>query len=59
MNKANDAGYPVENVLLSGFAYIQLFGQPLKRERRYLFVECKKRSFLLAPQMTYHYYWRC
>lgn len=44
MNKADDAGYHVENVLLSGFAYIQLFGQPLKRERRYLFVECKMSS---------------
>lgn len=44
MNQADDAGYPVEKVLLSGFAYIQLFGQPLKKERRYLFVDCQMSS---------------
>jgi GntR family transcriptional regulator len=41
---ADEAGFNIENVLLSGFAYMQLVGKPLKRERHYLFVECKMRS---------------
>jgi len=41
---ADDAGYNIENMLLSGFAYIQLFDQPRKRKQRYLFVECKVSS---------------
>lgn len=39
-----ELGFNVENVLMSGFAYMQLFGQPLKRELRYLFIECKVSS---------------
>lgn len=38
---AHEAGYEAGNVLLAGFAYLQLFGQPSKRSSRYLFVECK------------------
>ncbi|MDN4494494.1 GntR family transcriptional regulator [Ureibacillus aquaedulcis] len=38
--EAYELGYSLEKVLLSGFAYMQLFGQPLKQERRYLFIEC-------------------
>ncbi|MFP3846227.1 GntR family transcriptional regulator [Priestia filamentosa] len=38
---AYELGFNIENVLLSGFAYMQLFGQPLKRKMRYLFIECK------------------
>jgi len=37
----HEAGYDFSNVLLAGFAYLQLFGQPSKRSARYLFVECK------------------
>ncbi|MEN1969431.1 hypothetical protein WMZ97_15315 [Lentibacillus sp. N15] len=38
------SGYNIENVLLSGYAYMQLFGRPLQRKRSYLFVECKTSS---------------
>ncbi|WP_322552604.1 GntR family transcriptional regulator (plasmid) [Priestia megaterium] len=41
---AYELGFNIENVLLSGFAYMQLFGQPLKRKIRYLFIECKVSS---------------
>ena len=41
---AYEIGYNIENVLMSGFAYMQLFGQPLKRKLRYLFIECKVSS---------------
>lgn len=41
---AYELGFNIENLLLSGFAYMQLFGQPLKREMRYLFIECKVSS---------------
>jgi GntR family transcriptional regulator len=41
---AYELGFNIENVLMSGFAYMQLFGQPLKREMRYLFIECKLSS---------------
>lgn len=44
IKEAYDLGYNVENMLLSGFAYMQLFGQPLKRKLRYLFIECKVNS---------------
>ncbi|WP_144028917.1 hypothetical protein [Paenibacillus tyrfis] len=39
-----EMGYDAENVLLSGFAYVQLFGQPLEKKLRYLFIECKTQS---------------
>ncbi|MGK9185312.1 GntR family transcriptional regulator [Priestia filamentosa] len=39
-----ELGFNVENVLMSGFAYMQLFGQPMKRDLRYLFIECKVSS---------------
>lgn len=38
---ANELGFNIENVLLSGFAYMKLFGQPKKQNHHYLFVECK------------------
>lgn len=41
---AYELGFTIENVLMSGFAYMQLFGQPLKRKLRYLFIECKVSS---------------
>jgi GntR family transcriptional regulator len=41
---AYELGFNIENVLLSGLAYMQLFGQPLKRKLRYLFIECKVSS---------------
>ncbi|MFC7686658.1 GntR family transcriptional regulator [Ureibacillus sp. GCM10028918] len=41
---AYELGFTIENVLLSGFAYMQLFGQPLKRKLSYLFIECKVSS---------------
>ncbi|WP_080848254.1 GntR family transcriptional regulator [Cytobacillus gottheilii] len=41
---AFEFGYDIENMLLSGFAYMQLFGQPLERKLRYLFIECKVNS---------------
>lgn len=44
IKEVNDLGYDAENVLLSGFAYVQLFGQPLKKQLRYLFIECKSNS---------------
>ncbi|SFF45057.1 DNA-binding transcriptional regulator YhcF, GntR family [Paenibacillus algorifonticola] len=36
-----DSGFNAEKVLLSGFAYIQLFSQPLAKRLRYLFIECR------------------
>lgn len=39
-----EMGYDAENFLLSGFAYVQLFGQPLEKKLRYLFIECKTKS---------------
>jgi len=39
-----EMGYDAENVLLSGFAYVQLFDQPLEKKLRYLFIECKTQS---------------
>ncbi|HZH63114.1 MAG TPA: GntR family transcriptional regulator [Metabacillus sp.] len=44
IKEAYELGFNIENVLMSGFAYMQLFGQPLKREMRYLFIECKVSS---------------
>lgn len=41
---ACELGFDIENVLLSGFAYMKLFGQPQKQHPRYLFVECKLSS---------------
>ncbi|MGN7941480.1 MULTISPECIES: GntR family transcriptional regulator [Bacillaceae] len=41
---AYELGFHIENVLLSGYAYMQLFRQPLNRKRRYLFIECKESS---------------
>ncbi|WP_262679383.1 GntR family transcriptional regulator [Paenibacillus sp. J5C2022] len=39
-----ELGYNAESVLLSGFAYMQLFGQPLEKKLKYLFIECKSIS---------------
>jgi GntR family transcriptional regulator len=44
MKDAYELGFDIEKVLLSGYAYIQLFGQPLERKMRYLFIECNVRS---------------
>ncbi|MCZ8516281.1 GntR family transcriptional regulator [Paenibacillus filicis] len=44
IKEAYESGYNAENVLLSGLAFVQLFGQPLKRKPRYLFFECKLSS---------------
>jgi GntR family transcriptional regulator len=41
---AYESGFNIENVLLSGFAYMNLFGQPMKQSLHYLFVECKVSS---------------
>lgn len=41
---AYEAGYNIESVLLSGFAYMKLFGQPSNKKLHYLFVECKVSS---------------
>lgn len=41
---AYELDFNIENVLLSGFAYMQLFGRPLKQKLRYLFIECKLSS---------------
>ncbi|MEK4438950.1 GntR family transcriptional regulator [Paenibacillus sp. FSL K6-2862] len=41
INQAYESGYNVQDVLLSGFAYVQLFGQPLEKKLKYLFIECK------------------
>lgn len=44
INQAYDNGYNVQDVLLSGLAYMQLFGQPKEKKLQYLFVECKTSS---------------
>lgn len=41
VKEALDANYSVEDVLLSAFAFVQLFGQPLAKKTRYLFFECR------------------
>lgn len=41
---AYELGFNIEKVLMSGFAYMQLFGKPLKRKLSYLFIECKVSS---------------
>ncbi|NGZ74811.1 GntR family transcriptional regulator [Saccharibacillus alkalitolerans] len=44
IEEAREANLSAEDVLLSGFAYMQLFGQRRNRQPRYLFVECKDSS---------------
>ena len=44
IKEAFDLGFDIENMLMSGLAYMQLFGQPLKQKKRYLFIECKAKS---------------
>lgn len=44
IKNAEDAGYNIEDLLLSGFAYMQLFNQRVNRKRHYLFVDCKVSS---------------
>lgn len=44
INQVYEMGYDAENVLLSGFAYVQLLGQPLEKKLRYLFIECETQS---------------
>lgn len=44
LRDASELGFNIENILLSGFAYLQLFGQPLKQKLRYLFIECQVKS---------------
>ncbi|KAB8128995.1 GntR family transcriptional regulator [Gracilibacillus oryzae] len=41
---AYESGFKIDDVLLAGFAYTQLFGEPQKRKTHYLFVECKLSS---------------
>ncbi|WP_181397586.1 GntR family transcriptional regulator [Gracilibacillus dipsosauri] len=38
---AYESGFKIDDVLLAGFAYTQLFGEPQKQKTHYLFVECK------------------
>ncbi|MEJ8306713.1 GntR family transcriptional regulator [Saccharibacillus sacchari] len=44
IGEAHQAELPIRDLLLSGFAYIQLFGQKEKHLPRYLFIECKASS---------------
>lgn len=44
INDAYELGFDIEQVLMSGFAYMQLFGKPLQQKVRYLFIECKIKS---------------
>ncbi|KQX64689.1 MULTISPECIES: GntR family transcriptional regulator [unclassified Paenibacillus] len=44
MSQSSEAGYHSEHLLLAGFAYLQLYGKPVKTHSTYLFVECKVQS---------------
>lgn len=43
---AFEQGFNIENVMLSGFAYTQLFGAKHEKKKRYLFIECKTMACL-------------
>ncbi|AWB46073.1 hypothetical protein DCC85_19130 [Paenibacillus sp. CAA11] len=44
INEARSLHLSVDDLLLSGFAYVQLFDQRPKGKQRYLFIECKDAS---------------
>ncbi|OWR32987.1 hypothetical protein CDO73_00310 [Saccharibacillus sp. O23] len=44
IEEAREADLAVDDLLLSGFAYVQLFGQRPKKKPRYLFIECRDSS---------------
>lgn len=44
IDEAHKMNFAIDDLLLSGFAYVHLFGQHQKRKRRYLFIECKASS---------------
>ncbi len=44
LQEAHQSGLSVDDLLLSGFAYIQLFGQRSRQTPRYLFIECQASS---------------
>ncbi|MFC4808609.1 GntR family transcriptional regulator [Paenibacillus sp. GCM10023250] len=44
MIRSSEASYPPENLLLAGFAYLQLYGQSVNVHPTYLFIECKVQS---------------
>ncbi|UQZ33440.1 hypothetical protein C2I18_07635 [Paenibacillus sp. PK3_47] len=44
IDEAHQSNFVIDDLLLSGFAYVQLFGQRQKRKQRYLFIECKMSS---------------
>ncbi|MFC5449937.1 GntR family transcriptional regulator [Paenibacillus aestuarii] len=44
MTRSSEASYHPENLLLAGFAYLQLYGKSVKTHPTYLFIECKVQS---------------
>lgn len=44
IEEARKENLALDDLLLSGFAYVQLFGERQQRQPRYLFIECKDRS---------------
>ncbi|OWA34411.1 hypothetical protein B9G55_19090 [Saccharibacillus sp. O16] len=44
LSQAREADLAIHDLLLSGFAYVQLFGQRRKAAPRYLFIECTDSS---------------
>lgn len=44
IDEAHKLNFAVDDLLLSGFAYVQLFGKRQKKKLRYLFIECKLSS---------------
>lgn len=44
MTRSSEASYHPENLLLAGFAYLQLYGKSIKSHPTYLFIECKVQS---------------
>jgi len=44
MTRSSEASYHPENLLLAGFAYLQLYGKSIKTHPTYLFIECKVQS---------------
>ncbi|WP_116188916.1 GntR family transcriptional regulator [Paenibacillus taihuensis] len=44
MTRSSESSYNPENLLLAGFAYLQLYGKSVKIHPTYLFIECKVQS---------------
>lgn len=44
IEEAHKSNFKIDDVLLSGLAYVQLFGQRNKPKLRYLFIECRESS---------------